>query len=43
MEIVSLQPYDDIYQVVDEDGSVLYQGKQVDCLIYKTFKTENDE
>ena len=35
MTIESLYPYDDVYQVIDEYGSVLHQGGLKDCLIIK--------
>ena len=33
MKIVSLYPYDDVYQVVNEDeSSVHFQGSKEDCM-----------
>ena len=40
MRIVSLYPNNDVYQVLDDNDLVLYQGKQVDCMVYLTFKTK---
>jgi hypothetical protein len=40
MRIESLQPYDDVYQVLDDNDLVLYQGKQVDCMTYIAFNTK---
>ena len=40
MTIESLQPYDDIYQVIDKDGTVLYQGRKIDCMTYITLNTK---
>ena len=35
MKIVSLYPYDDVYQVVsDDESSVYYQGSKEDCENY---------
>ena len=35
MKIVSLYPYDDVYQVVSEDeSSVYFQGSKEDCMRY---------
>lgn len=32
MKILSLYPYDDVYQVVSEDDETVYfQGSQADC------------
>ena len=42
MRIESLQPYDDIYQVIDDDGSVLYQGREIDCMIYLELNTNEE-
>ncbi len=39
MKIESLLPYDDEYQVID-NGEVVYQGTQVECMFYVTFKTK---
>ena len=39
MRIESLQPYDDEYQVID-NGEVVYQGTQVDCMTYITVNTK---
>ncbi len=33
--IISLYPYDDIYQVVDIEDDVVFQGSQEDCKKYK--------
>jgi hypothetical protein len=40
MELISLYPYDDVYQVVSEDeSSVHFQGSQADCKKFiKKFK-----
>ena len=38
MKIISLYPYDDVYQVVDEEEqSVYFQGSLEECEIYKFF------
>ena len=42
MKIESLKPYDDVYQVLDDNDLVLYQGKQVDCMTYITFNTKEE-
>ena len=31
MKIISLYPYQDVYQVVDENDNVLFQGKKMEC------------
>ena len=40
MKIESLQPYNDIYQVIDDDATVLYQGSKIDCMIYIIINTK---
>ena len=40
MKIESLLPYDDVYQVLDNNDSVLYQGTQVECMTYITFNNK---
>lgn len=40
MKIESLYPYNNVYQVLDDDNLVLYQGKQADCMLYITFNTK---
>ncbi len=34
LEIVGLYEYNDVYQVIDEDGTVWFQGRKVDCKKY---------
>lgn len=34
LEIVSLYSYMDVYQVIDENNSVLFQGSKSDCKKY---------
>ena len=41
MTIESLQPYDDIYQVIDNDGTVLCQGREIDCITYIILNTKD--
>ncbi len=37
LKIVSLYPYDDVYQVIDRiDDSVVFQGSKDDCKKYKS-------
>jgi hypothetical protein len=43
MRIESLQPYDDVYQVLDDNDLVLYQGKQVDCMTYIPLTQKRNE
>lgn len=40
MRIESLQPYDDVYQVLDDNDLVLYQGSQIDCMTYIIFNNK---
>ena len=40
MKVISLLPSNDVYQVVDENDNVLYQGGQIECMAYVTFKTK---
>ena len=40
--IVSLYPYDDVYQICDSiDDSVVFQGSHADCKKYKRKKAYN--
>jgi len=34
LEIVSLYEYNDVYQVIDSTGSVLFQGSKIGCKRY---------
>lgn len=42
MKILSLYPYDDVYQVVSEDEQTIYfQGSKEDCERYRVNKLLN--
>jgi hypothetical protein len=40
MKVISLYPYDDVYQVIDEDGTVLFQGTEQECIITLMIKSQ---
>ena len=35
LEIVGLYEFNDEYQVIDEDRTVLFQGSKLNCITYK--------
>lgn len=42
MKIVSIYPYDDVYQVVNQDESTVYfQGSKEECEIYRMSRLFN--